>query len=449
LKDLTTGKEGKIILLFTLPMLLGNVFQQLYVFINSIVVGNFLDKGALTAVGVSFPIFFAVISLVIGMASGAGIVISQYFGAKQYENVQKGVDTMYIIMMVSSVILGTLGIVFCNQILAIVDLPKEVIPNARIYLNILFAGLIFDFGYNGTAAIFRSLGDSKTPLYFLIIATITNVLLDLVFVIVFKWGIAGVAYATLISKAGAFISSVYYINKRYDLFKVRFFGLKFDRSIFAKSFKIGIPSGLQQFFVAVGMIAVFRIVAGFGTTVTDAYSVATRIDFFGMMPAMNFSMALTAFVGQNIGAGRIDRVKQGLRSTMLMSGIISILISLIIITSGHYLMSVFTKDHAIIAIGTKYLMIVSSFYVVFSVMFSYAGVFRGAGDTLFPMLITLLSLWLIRVPLSEFLSRHYQETGIWFALPLTWTFGMLASLIYFYTGRWKTKAVIQHRNLQE
>jgi putative MATE family efflux protein len=449
LKDLTTGKEGKIILLFTLPMLLGNVFQQLYVFINSIVVGNFLDKGALTAVGVSFPIFFAVISLVIGMASGAGIVISQYFGAKQYENVQKGVDTMYIIMMVSSVILGALGIIFCNQILAIVDLPKEVIPNARIYLNILFAGLVFDFGYNGTAAIFRSLGDSKTPLYFLIIATITNVILDLVFVIVFKWGIAGVAYATLISKAGAFISSVYYINKRYDLFKVRFFGLKFDRSIFAKSFKIGIPSGLQQFFVAVGMMAVFRIVAGFGTTVTDAYSVATRIDFFGMMPAMNFSMALTAFVGQNIGAGRIDRVKQGLRSTMLMSGIISVLISLIIITSGHYLMSVFTKDHAIISIGTKYLMIVSSFYVVFSVMFSYAGVFRGAGDTLFPMLITLLSLWLIRVPLSELLSRHYQETGIWIALPLTWTFGMLASLIYFYTGRWKTKAVIQHRKLQE
>jgi len=436
-------------LLFTLPMLLGNVFQQLYVFINSIVVGNFLDKGALTAVGVSFPIFFAVISLVIGMASGTGIVVSQYFGAKQYANVQKGVDTMYIILISSSIVLGALGMIFVNEILSLVDLPKEVLPSARIYLSILFAGLIFDFGYNGTAAIFRSLGDSKTPLYFLIIATIANVILDLIFVIYFKWGIAGVAYATLLSKAGAFISSVYYINRKYDLFKVRFFGLKFDKSIFIKSFKIGIPSGLQQFFVAVGMMAVFRIVAGFGTTVTDAYSVATRIDFFGMMPAMNFSMALTAFVGQNMGAGRIDRVTQGLKSTMLMSGIISVLISLIIIASGHYLMSIFTKDLAIITIGTDYLMIVSSFYVVFSVMFSYAGVFRGAGDTLFPMLITLLSLWLIRVPVSELLSKHYSETGIWIALPLTWTFGTLASLIYFYTGRWKKKVVVTPMVVQE
>jgi putative MATE family efflux protein len=313
----------------------------------------------------------------------------------------------------------------------------------------LFAGLIFDFGYNGTAAIFRSLGDSKTPLYFLIFATIANVVLDLIFVIYFKWGIAGVAYATILSKAGAFILSVYYINRKYDLFKVRFFGLKFDKSIFIKSFKIGIPSGLQQFFVAVGMIAVFRIVAGFGTTVTDAYSVATRIDFFGMMPAMNFSMALTAFVGQNMGAGRIDRVTQGLKSTMLMSGIISVLISLIIIASGHYLMGIFTKDLAIITIGTDYLMIVSSFYVVFSVMFSYAGVFRGAGDTLFPMLITLLSLWLIRVPVSELLCKQYAETGIWIALPLTWTFGTLASLIYFYTGRWKKKVVVTPLVVQE
>ena len=342
---------------------------------------------------------------------------------------------MYIILITSSILLGTLGIVFVNQIISLVNLPADVIPNARIYLTILFAGLIFDFGYNGTAAIFRSLGDSKTPLYFLIVATITNIILDLIFVIYFEWGIAGVAYATLISKAGAFISSVFYINRKYDLFKVRFLKLKFDKAIFYKSFKIGIPSGMQQLFVALGMTAVFRIVSGFGTTVTDAYSVAMRIDFFGMMPAMNFSMALTAFVGQNMGAGRIDRVKQGLKSTMLMSGIISILISLIIIVTGNFLMGIFTKDLDIITIGTKYLMIVSSFYVVFSIMFSYAGVFRGAGDTLFPMLITLLSLWLIRVPLSELLSRHYNETGIWIALPLTWTFrnGFIYNLLLYRT----------------
>ena len=179
MKDLTVGKEGKLILMFALPMLLGNVFQQLYIFVDSIVVGNYLSKGALTAVGASFPIFFALISLGIGLATGAGVVISQYFGAKQYLNVQKAIDTMYIILLSSSIIIGVIGILFIDEILAIAKLPDGITPSAKIYLTILLAGLIFDFGYNGTAAIFRSIGDSKTPLYFLIIATLTNIILEI------------------------------------------------------------------------------------------------------------------------------------------------------------------------------------------------------------------------------------------------------------------------------
>lgn len=449
MKDLTTGKEGKIILLFALPMLLGNVFQQLYVFVDSVVVGNFLEKGALTAVGASFPIFFALISLVIGLASGAGIVISQYFGAKQYDKVQLAVDTMYIILLVSAVLISTLGILFVDEILFLVNLPQDVIPNARIYLTILLSGLIFDFGYNGTAAIFRSLGDSKTPLVFLMIATLTNIVLDIVFIKYLNMGIEGIAFATLISKAGAFITAVIYIRRKYDLFEIRIFGIKFDKDVFFKSFKIGLPSGFQQMFVAVGMMAIYRIVSKFGMTVTDAYSVAMRIDFFGMIPAMSFSMALTAFTGQNIGAGRIDRVKQGLKSTIVMSGIISVLISLIVLSSGQIIMRAFTPDTEVIRIGTEYLMIVSSFYFIFSIMFSLTGVFRGAGDTLFPMFITLLTLWVIRVPLSEYLSRYYDETGIWFALPVTWAFGMTVALIYYFTGRWKRKAVVKVEKVYE
>jgi len=446
LKDLTVGKEGKLILMFALPMLLGNVFQQLYIFVDSIVVGNYLSKGALTAVGASFPIFFALISLGIGLATGAGVVISQYFGAKQYLNVQKAIDTMYIILLSSSIIIGVIGILFIDEILAIAKLPDGITPSAKIYLTILLAGLIFDFGYNGTAAIFRSIGDSKTPLYFLIIATLTNIILDILFIKYLGMGIEGIAYATLISKAGAFFTAVIYISKKYDFFKINFIGIKFNKEIFFKSLKIGLPSGFQQMIVALGMMAIYRIVGKFGVSVTDAYSVAIRIDFFGMIPAMSFSMALSAFTGQNVGAGKFDRVKTGLKSTILMSGVISILISIGVVSFAKILMGIFTSDNEIILIGTDYLLIVSSFYFIFSVMFSLMGVYRGAGDTLFPMLITLVTLWLIRVPLSEYLSRIYGEKGIWVALPITWASGMIISTIYYFTGRWKKKAVVKMKN---
>ena len=443
MKDLTVGKEGKLILLFALPMLLGNVFQQLYIFVDSIVVGNYLEKGALTAVGASFPVFFALISLGIGLATGAGVVISQYFGAKQYDNVQKAIDTMYIILLSSAIIIGVFGIIFIDDILAIVKLPKGTVEPAKSYLVILLAGLILDFGYNGTAAIFRSIGDSKTPLYFLIIATITNIFLDIIFIKYLNMGIEGIAYATLISKAGAFFTAVIYIRRKYDFFKINFLGIKFNKNIFLKSLRVGLPSGFQQMIVALGMMAIYRIVSKFGMNVTDAYSVAMRIDFFGMIPAMSFSMALSAFTGQNVGAGRFNRVKKGLKSTILMSGIIAVLISLIVISSAKMLMGFFTSDNEIIEIGTNYLLIVSSFYFIFSVMFSLMGVYRGAGDTLFPMFITLVTLWLVRVPLSEYLSTIYGETGIWIALPITWATGMTISTIYYFTGIWKKKAVVK------
>lgn len=435
--------------MFALPMLLGNVFQQLYIFVDSIVVGNYLGKGALTAVGASFPVFFGLISLGIGLATGSGVVISQYFGAKQYKNVQKAIDTMYIILLASSLIIGFIGIIFIDDILSILKLPAGTSVQAKTYLTILLAGLVLDFGYNGTAAIFRSIGDSKTPLYFLIIATITNIFLDIIFIKYLNMGIEGIAYATLISKAGAFITAVFYIRNKYDSFKINFITIKFHIDIFKKSLKIGLPSGFQQMIVALGMMAIYRIVSKFGVNVTDAYSVAMRIDFFGMIPAMSFSMALTAFTGQNVGAGRFDRVKKGLKVTILMSGVIAIIISLFVVFFAKTIMGVFTSDSDIISIGTNYLMIVSSFYFIFSIMFSLMGVFKGAGATLFPMMITFVTLWVVRVPLSEYLSRIYGETGIWIALPITWATGMTFSTIYYFSGRWKKKAVVKMKQKKD
>jgi putative MATE family efflux protein len=443
LRDLTVGKVGPLIFKFALPMLIGNVFQQMYNVVDSIIVGNYLGKEALSAVGASFPIFFALISLVIGLASGAGTVVSQNFGAKKMREVQLAVDTMFIIMLVSSIFISIVGIFFAESILRLIDLPESIIPQAKIYLIITLAGVYLLFGFNGVQAVLRSLGDSKTPLYFLIISTITNIILVLLFVMVFHWGIAGAAVATVIAQGGAFFTGVVYINRTSKLIHINLFNLKFDKTILIQSIKIGLPMGMQQMFVALGMTALFKIVNGYGTSVIAAYTVAGRIDTFAMMPAMNFAQALTSFVGQNIGAGKIDRVKRGLLATWLYSSAISIVIALVVFLWGDKLMGLFTNDQEVIAVGQHYFYIVGGFYVVFSTMFSFTGVFRGAGDTLIPMFITLFSLWLIRIPLAWNLSEIYGVSGIWAAIPTAWTFGMIVSIIYFSIGRWKTKTVVK------
>ncbi|MEA2041922.1 MAG: MATE family efflux transporter [Bacteroidota bacterium] len=444
-KDLTNGREGRLILNFALPMLIGNVFQQLYNVVDSIVVGNYIGKEALSAVGASFPIFYALISLVIGLASGTAIVISQYFGAKKYEMVQKGADTLFILLFFAAIIVSSLGIYFIDEILQLIDLPADVVPDAKIYLTYTLLGLLAAFGYNGTASLLRALGDSVTPLYFLIISTITNIALDLLFVLQFNMGVEGVAIATVISQVGAFITAIIYINRNFDIVKINFMKMKFDKKIFFKSIKVGLPAGLQQLFVAVGITAVLKIVNGFGTSVVAGYSVATRVGMFASMPAMNFAQALTAFTGQNIGAGKINRVRKGLMSTLAMSSGISVSISLIVVFGAEQIIGLFSPDPEVIRVGTEYLRIVGAFYVLFTLMFTFTGVFRGAGDTLIPMFISLFSLWIIRLPLSYYFSEKFGETGIWYAVPVAWAFGLILVFGYYLGGRWKRKGLVEKK----
>jgi len=441
--DLTNGKESKLIFTFALPMLLGNVFQQLYNIIDSIIVGNYIGKEALGAIGASFPVIFVLISFIIGLAMGSTIIISQYFGARQYENIQKTVDTMMITLLGASVLVTIVGFLLSGFIFNILKLPKEILPQATLFLQIYLGGIVVFFGYNGVAAILRGLGDSKTPLVFLIISTIVNIILVYVFVIFFHWGIAGAAIATIIAQGGAFITSVIYLNRTHEIIEIRLFKLQFDREIFMKSVKIGLPSGLQQTFVALGMMALFRIVNEFGTDVVAAYSVAGRIDSFAMLPAMNFSAALSTFVGQNLGAQKPERVKKGFESTLLMTSIVSITVTLAVILFSHQFMAMFTKDVNVIELGQKYLIIVSSFYILFTTMFITAGVMRGAGDTLIPMLLTLVSLWVIRIPVSWMLSKNYGVEGIWWGIPIAWAVGAVFSYLYYKTGRWKKKSIIK------
>ena len=442
MRDLSVGPAGKQIFLFALPMLLGNVFQQLYNIVDTIIIGRYIGTDALAAAGASFPVIFVLISLVIGITTGTTIIISQYFGAKDFESVKRAIDTAFIFLFFASLVLTLLGVLTIGYIWQLIGLPEHLIADATTYFNIFAIGLVLMFGYNATSAILRGLGDSKTPLYFLIISTFLNIGFDLLFVLVFNWGIAGVAVATVVAQGLAFAMSIWYLNRTHKIIRFAYRGLVFDREIFKNSLRIGIPTGLQHTFVALGMMALLTIVNRFGTNTIAAYTVAGRIDSFAALPAMNFGLALSTFVGQNIGAKKLERVRDGLRATLIMTSVISIMVSLLAWFFGRELMRVFTSDIEVIEIGYSYLVIVSSFYIIFSAMFVTQGVLRGAGDTLVSMFITLFSLWVLRIPASYLLSQHFGTDGIWWGIPVAWLFGFVASLVYYRSGMWKTKGVV-------
>jgi len=448
-KDLTIGKESRQIILFALPILAATIFQQLYNVVDSIVVGNVLGKGALAAVGASFPVIFVLISLLLGISNGITVVVSQYYGAKQYDNVVKTINTFYVFIFIASILMSGLGIYFSRDIFLALKLPHEIIDQAVDYLQIYLGGMIFMFGFYGTNAILRGMGDSRTPLYFTIFSTLLNVALDLIFVMVFHWGIKGVAYASVIAQGIAFLGITIYINRGDSLIHFSRKNLVFDWEIFLKSLRIGLPTGLQQSFVALGLIAIMRIVNDFGTDTIAAFTAASRLDSFASMPAMAFSSALATFVGQNVGANKIERVRRGFHVTLFISSSFSIMVSLVMYFFGQQLIGMFTNDPIVISIGYSYLVIVSSFYVIFSAMFTIHGLLRGAGDTIVLMFITLFALWILRIPLSYYLSRPdigLGSDGIWWGIPIGWSFGLTASYIYYKTGRWKTKGVVKQKN---
>jgi putative MATE family efflux protein len=445
MRDFTTGNEAKHIFRFALPMLIGNIFQQLYNVVDSIIVGRYLGEKALAAVGASFPIIFMVIALILGIGIGSSVVISQYFGAKDYDKVKRAADTTYIFLFFAGIILTIVGLLSGEYIFRLMRLPEEILSMAKTYLDIYMYGLVLMFGFNSVSSILRGVGDSKTPLYFLLVSTFLNIFLDVLFVLVFKWGIAGAAWATVAAQAFSFIIALIYLERLRHMLRISFKSLVFDWNIFKQSIKIGLPTGIQQTLVALGGLALMGIVNTFGTDVIAGFSAASRIDSLAVIPIMNFSASLSGFVGQNIGAGKIDRVMRGLRATIKMSVLFSIFISAVILVWGDKMMVVFTTNPKVVDIGYHYLMIVSIFYVAFAVMFSINGLLRGAGAAVIPMYITLLSLWIVRIPLAYLLSKTFGmgEAGIWWSIPIGWLMGAVASVFYYRLGNWKDKSVVK------
>lgn len=437
--DLTEGKVWKVIVRFAVPLLVGNLLQQFYNITDSIIVGQFLGKEALAAVSASFFIYYFIISLVIGVGSGTMVVISQLFGAKQYQKVQLAFSSFFIFMLVGGIILSIAGIIFAEPVFRLTNTPEEVIPQAVAYFRIYIGGTFLFVTFNSIISILRGVGESVRPMLFILITTVLNIAFDLLFILVFKWGIEGAARATVVSQGIGMCIALAYVNNTHPLLSIKKQDMLFDWKLFKESLKIGLPTSVQQCAIALGLIALLGIVNSFGTNTLTAYGAAGKIDTIITQAILTLSGALAAFCGQNIGAGRLDRVKKGVQFTMYTNIALGLLTFAAVYLFGNEMMRIFTKDIDVVAIGKEYLLIIGGFFIVHGALNVYNGALRGAGDTLFPMITSLVCLWLIRIPLAYYLSSWLGRNGIWWAIGISITIGLIVTFVYYKMGFWKRR----------
>jgi putative MATE family efflux protein len=437
MKDLTQGNEAGTLIRFALPMLAGSVFQQFYNMVDSFVVGRFVGKQALAAVGQSFPVIFVSIALITGITLAGNVLASRFFGARENGRVQDVIDTTLWITKQFSLLMTVLGFLAAPLILDLMRTPPDVMGGATLYLRIVFLGSYVNFMYSAIASVMRALGDSKTPLVALIASTLVNVALDLLFVVAFRWGIAGVAVATVIAQGVSVVWTLGRVRRTCPEFAIRLFRPRLSREIAESVARIGLPSGAQQAMVGAGFMTVTGIVNGFGTDPAAAFSAAGKLDNFAMLPALNMGLAISTFTGQNLGAGRKDRVRKGLLWGSLTAAGVSASIALAMYLAGDAFLRAFTTDAEVVRIGFEYLRIVSLGYVVQTLMFCVSGVIRGAGATVFTMFMTLTAMWLVRVPCALALSRFRGTSGIWWAIVIGYSVGLAGTLLYYFFGPWE------------
>ncbi|HBD64569.1 MAG TPA: MATE family efflux transporter [Clostridiales bacterium] len=436
---MTEGSPLKIILTFAFPMLIGNVLQQFYNMVDSIVVGNYVGKLALAAVGTGFPIIFMMAAMFIGLGIGATILISQYIGAGDMDSVQKTAQTIYTAMILGSIPISVIGIFLSEPILILINTPAEALSMAKIYMMIIFGGMIGSIGYNVNAGILQGFGDSKSSLLFLAIATVINIILDLLFVIVFRWDVAGVAIATIIAQSASWLFGIAYMRKKYEVLNFSIFRFHFDRDIFKRIIKLGLPTGVQQTLFAVGIMSLQSLVNSYGSDFIAGYNAANKIDTFAFMPIQSFSNAVTTFTGQNIGAKRMDRVHKGAVTAIGLSVAVCIA-CLVIIPFGPFLLGMFNSDPAVIESGMMYLNSVMPTIALLAIVFTLNSVIRGAGESVVPMIGAIVSLWLGRVPAAYYIAANFGKKYIFLSYAVGWLFWLLITGPYYLSGRWKTKS---------
>ncbi len=448
LVDMTEGNIPRHLIKFSIPMLLGNLLQALYNTVDSIWVGRYVGPEALGAVSISFPIIFSLVAMVMGITMATTTMVSQYAGAKQYDMVRKTINNSVLVLLIAGVFISIIGVLFHRPMLQLINAPEEIMPMASSYLVIFLGGLIFMFGYNVLGAILRGLGDSKTPLKFLFVATMINIVLDPFLIIGIgpfpQMGVAGAALATVISQGVATVLALNYLNRQDHLVAVRLSELAYDAELTRTTIRIGLPAGIQQTVVALGGLVVSSIINTFGPMVVAAYGAAMRLDQFAFMPSMSIGLAVSAMVGQNLGAGREERVRQTVFWASILVASLTGIITLVAVFAPSVLLVLFTTDTEVIQIGSRYLGIVGLAYIPMALMFVITGALRGAGDTLPTMVISIATLWGVRLPLAAYLSSRPDlgVVGIWMAIAISSFSGMIMAHLYYATGRWKDKALV-------
>lgn len=447
--DMTVGRPWEDILVFTLPMLLGNIAQQLYNAVDSVVVGNYVGDNALAAVGSAGPLINLLIVLFVGISVGAGILVSQYFGARNREALSMTIGNCITITGIASIVMTIIGLIVVRPMLVLLNTPSSILDWSTSYLQIILIGILGMGYYNILSGVLRGLGDSISALLYLLVASGLNIVLDLVFVIYFNMGVNGVALATSLAQAVSAILCFRRLSKMNDLFDLKTRYFKLSKTHVMNIIRLGVPSGVTQAIMSMAMLIVQSLTNSFGEQFIAANVIVMRVDGFAMLPNFSFGTAMTTYAGQNIGAKAHDRVVKGSRQGLLLGVGTSAFITMIILFFGKSLMAIFTNTDELVELSMNMMRILAAGYIAMAVTQCLSGVMRGAGDTMTPMWISIVSTIVIRVPLAYglvYLTRSEQfpqgrRECIFISLLISWVLGAVITSIFYKMGKWKNKAV--------
>lgn len=432
-KDMTSGSPAKLILSFSVPLLIGNIFQQLYSMVDTVVVGRFLGVQALGAVGSTGSLSFLVLGFVMGITSGFSVLVAQSFGACDEKRLRHYVAMSVYLGILLSVALTFLTVKYTRNILILMKTPEDILDDAATYIMIIFAGIIASMFYNLLAGILRALGDSKTPLYFLIISSVLNIVLDLFFVVNVKLGVAGVAYATVISQGISALLCGIYMAKKFPILRFHKDELNFQGRSAAQLMQVGLPMALQFSITAVGTMILQSAINSFGSTVVGAYTAACKAEQLATQPMVTFGTTMATYTGQNLGAGRIDRIREGVKKCVIISTIFSILGSLVVIFLGGFLVSLFItgSQPEVMAYARQYLDTIAIFFIPLGLIFIYRNTLQGMGDGFMPMMAGVSEL-VMRAFVAFVLTGQLGYMGICLAGPIAWIGAAIPLMITYY-----------------
>ncbi len=447
--DMTQGRPWEKILIFTVPMLLGNIAQQLYNTVDSIVVGKYVGDSALAAVGSAGPVFNLLLVLFVGISMGVSIMVSQYFGSRDRENLSKTIGSTLTLTAAASLLLMVVGTLAIRPLLEALDTPENIMDWCTSYLMILLWGIVGLAYYNILCGILRGLGDSLSALVYLLVATVLNIILDVWFVAGLGMEVGGVALATVIAQMVSAVLCLMKLRKMTEYFDMETRYLKPDRENIRTVIRLGLPSGLTQAIFSLAMVVVQSLTNSFGEMIIAANVIIMRVDGFAMMPNFSFGTAMTTYAGQNVGAKQHDRVKQGAKQGTFIAAGTSAAITGLILLFGPYLMGIFTNTQELARLSADMMKILAVGYIAMAVTQSLSGIMRGAGDTVTPMWISLLTTVAVRVPLAYglvYLTRtpelpQGRYESLWISLLVSWVLGAVVTFVFYKAGRWKKKAL--------